>query len=399
MNKKILLIICGGIAAYKSLELIRILKKNNCRVKTILTKGALEFITPLSVSSLSGEKVYTNLFDLENEVEMDHISLSRWADLILFAPASANKIAQLSNGLAEDLSTTLALASDKVIFLAPAMNVRMWENIITKKNLKKLINAKYKIIGPSIGEMACGEYGRGKFLEPLEISNKINDYFKNLEENKKFSALVTAGPTREYIDSVRYITNKSSGKQGYAIAEELQRSGYHTTLISGPTSLKSPEGVETINVNSANEMYEKTVENLPVDVAIFTAAVADFRVKEIKKDKIKKENFKNLEIEKTKDILDHTSKHNQLRPKLVIGFSAETNSLEKNSIKKLNEKNCDWIIANDVSNKKIGFDSEYNEVKIFEKNKSNIEFISFNTKEMIAKKLVEKITNELKANG
>ena len=399
MNKKILLIICGGIAAYKSLELIRILKKNKCRVKTILTKGALEFITPLSVSSLSGEKVYTNLFDLENEVEMDHISLSRWADLILFAPASANKIAQLSNGLAEDLSTTLALASDKVIFLAPAMNVRMWENIITKKNLKKLINAKYKIIGPSIGEMACGEYGRGKFLEPLEISNKINDYFKNLEENKKFSALVTAGPTREYIDSVRYITNKSSGKQGYAIAEELQRSGYHTTLISGPTSLKSPEGVETINVNSANEMYEKTVENLPIDVAIFTAAVADFRVKEIKKDKIKKENFKNLEIEKTKDILDHTSKHNQLRPKLVIGFSAETNSLEKNSIKKLNEKNCDWIIANDVSNKKIGFDSEYNEVKIFEKNKSNIEFISFNTKEMIAKKLVEKITNELKANG
>ncbi len=399
MNKKILLIICGGIAAYKSLELIRILKKNKCRVKTILTKGALEFITPLSVSSLSGEKVYTNLFDLENEVEMDHISLSRWADLILFAPASANKIAQLSNGLAEDLSTTLALASDKVIFLAPAMNVRMWENIITKKNLKKLINAKYKIIGPSIGEMACGEYGRGKFLEPLEISNKINDYFKNLEENKKFSALVTAGPTREYIDSVRYITNKSSGKQGYAIAEELQRSGYHTTLISGPTSLKSPEGVETINVNSANEMYEKTVENLPVDVAIFTAAVADFRVKEIKKDKIKKENFKNLEIEKTKDILDHTSKHNQLRPKLVIGFSAETNSLEKNSIKKLNEKNCDWIIANDVSNKKIGFDSEYNEVKIFEKNKSNIECISFNTKEMIAKKLVEKITNELKANG
>ena len=399
MNKKILLIICGGIAAYKSLELIRILKKNKCRVKTILTKGALEFITPLSVSSLSGEKVYTNLFDLENEVEMDHISLSRWADLILFAPASANKIAQLSNGLAEDLSTTLALASDKVIFLAPAMNVRMWENIITKKNLKKLINAKYKIIGPSIGEMACGEYGRGKFLEPLEISNKINDYFKNLEENKKFSALVTAGPTREYIDSVRYITNKSSGKQGYAIAEELQRSGYHTTLISGPTTLKSPEGVETINVNSANEMYEKTVENLPVDVAIFTAAVADFRVKEIKKDKIKKENFKNLEIEKTKDILDHTSKHNQLRPKLVIGFSAETNSLEKNSIKKLNEKNCDWIIANDVSNKKIGFDSEYNEVKIFEKNKSNIECISFNTKEMIAKKLVEKITNELKANG
>ena len=398
-NKKILLVICGGIAAYKSLELIRIFKRNECQIKTILTKGALEFITPLSASSLSNEKVYTDLFDFKNEAEMDHISLSRWADVILFAPATANKIAQLSHGLAEDLSTTVALASDKDIFLSPAMNVRMWENTITKKNLKKLVNCNYKIIGPDIGEMACGEYGSGKFSDPVEISNIINDYFKNLEINKRFKALVTAGPTREYIDPIRFITNRSSGKQGYAIAEELQKNGFETTLISGPTNLKSPEGVKIINVNSANEMYEKTVENLPVDVAIFSAAVSDFRARQMKFEKIKKENFEKLEIEKTKDILDYTSKHNNLRPKLVIGFAAETNNLEENSKKKLDEKNCDWIVANDVSNKKIGFDSEYNEVKIFQRNKTYIENISFNTKEMIAKTLVDKISNELKANG
>ena len=399
INKKILLVICGGIAAYKALELIRILKRNKCQIKTILTKGALEFITPLSVSSLSNEKVFTDLFDFKNEAEMDHISLSRWADVLLFAPATANKIAQLSNGLAEDLATTVALASDKDIFLAPAMNVRMWENAITKSNLSKLINSNFKIIGPDIGEMACGEYGSGKFSDPVKILNVINEYFKNLEENKKFKALVTAGPTREYIDPVRFITNRSSGKQGYAIAKELQKNGFHTTLISGPTNLKPPDGVKIINVNSADEMYEKTLESLPADVAIFAAAVADFKMKEINQHKIKKENFEKLEIEKNKDILDYTSKHNKLRPKIVIGFAAETNNLEKNSRKKLDEKNCDWIIANDVSNTKIGFDSKYNEVKIFERNKNNIENISFNTKEMIAKRLVEKISNELKVNG
>tara|TARA_Y100000591_G_scaffold278324_1_gene256359 strand:+ start:278 stop:1489 length:1212 start_codon:yes stop_codon:yes gene_type:complete len=399
IDKKILLIICGGIAAYKSLELIRIFKKNKCQVKTILTKGALEFIKPLSVSSLSNEKVYTDLFDYKNEAEMDHISLSRWADIILFAPATANKIAQLSNGLAEDLATTVALASNKLIFLAPAMNVKMWENRITQNNLKKLINSQYKIIGPDIGEMACGEYGFGKFSDPIKISNTIDTYFKNQDKNKKFKALVTAGPTREYIDPVRYISNRSSGKQGYAIAEELQKNGFNTTLISGPTNLTAPDGVKIINVNSAYEMYEKTLDNLPVDVAIFAAAVADFKVKDKNNGKIKKENFSNLKIEKTKDILDYTSKHNKFRPRLVIGFSAETSNLEENSKIKLDQKNCDWLIANDVSNEKIGFDSDFNEVKILQRNKSNIENISFNTKEMIAKTLVEKISNELKANG
>ena len=398
-NKKILLIICGGIAAYKSLELIRIFKKNGCLIKTILTKGAMEFITPLSVSSLSSEKVYTDLFDFKNEAEMDHISLSRWADVVLFAPTTANKIAQLSNGLAVDLATTIALASNKDIFLAPAMNVRMWENSITKSNLVKLINSNYKIIGPNIGEMACGEYGLGKFSEPQEISLFISDYFNNLDKNKKFKALVTAGPTREYIDPVRFITNRSSGKQGYAIANKLQKSGFETILISGPTNLKFPEGVKIISVNSAEEMHEKTIENLPVDVAIFSAAVADFKTKEIKVDKIKKENFENIKFEKTKDILNYTSKHNKLRPKLVIGFAAETNNLEENSKKKLIEKNCDWIVANDVSNNKIGFDSEHNEVKIFKKNSNEFENISFGTKEMIANELVERISDELNANG
>ena len=399
LNKKILLVICGGIAAYKSLELIRALKKNKCKIKTILTKGAMEFITPLSISSLSGGKVYTELFDIENEAEMDHISLSRWADIILFAPATANKIAQLSNGLAQDLATTVALASDKDIYIAPAMNVRMWENNVTKTNLKKLVNSNFKIIGPDIGEMACGEYGAGKFLEPAKILNIINDDFKNLDENRKFKAIVTAGPTREYIDPVRFISNRSSGKQGYAIANQLQKNGFKTLLISGPTNLEPPIGVEVINVNSSNEMYEKTVENLPVDVAIFAAAVADFRAKEISHNKIKKNDFDKLELEKTRDILDYTSKNNLLRPKLVIGFAAETINLDENSRKKLDEKNCDWIVANDVSNKKIGFDSEFNEVKIFKKNKTNTDNIFFNTKEMIAKTLVEKISNELKANG
>ena len=398
-NKKILIIICGGIAAYKALELIRIFKKNQCNVKTILTKGALEFITPLSVSSLTSEKVYTDLFDYKNEAEMDHITLSRWADVILFAPITANKLAQLSHGLAEDLATTVALASNKDIFLAPAMNVRMWENQITKNNLIKLVSFGYKIIEPEIGEMACGEYGSGKFSDPLNISKSINNYFKNIEENKKFKALVTAGPTREYIDPVRFITNRSSGKQGYAIANALQKNGFETTLISGPTNLKFPDGVKIIKVNTAEEMYEKSIINLPADVAIFSAAVADFKAKRGNLNKIKKENFEKLELEKTKDILNYISKHNKLRPKLVVGFAAETNNIEQNSIKKLNEKNCDWIVANDVSNKKIGFDSDFNEVKIFKRNTSKAENILLDTKEVIAQKLVEKISDELKANA
>ena len=226
LEKKILLIICGGISAYKSLEIIRSLKKKGAKVKTILTKNAKKFVTPLSVVSLSQEKVYEDLFSVENEAEMDHISLSRWSDLILVAPATANTISKLSTGLSDDLASTVMLASDKDIFLTPAMNVRMWEHPSTRENLNKLKKFGYKIIGPEVGDMACGEYGEGKMTEPNEIVKKIENYFSNLNKKRKFKALVTAGPTREYIDPVRFITNKSSGKQGFELAKSLSKKGF-----------------------------------------------------------------------------------------------------------------------------------------------------------------------------
>ena len=337
-NKKILLVICGGISAYKSLEIIRLLKKRGASVKTILTKNAKEFVTPLSVASLSQEKVYDDLFSHENESEMDHISLSRWCDLILVAPATANTISKLSNGSSDDLASTVILASNKNIFLAPAMNVRMWEHQSTKENLEKLNTFGYIIIGPEIGDMACGEYGEGKMTEPTKIIDYVDIYLKNIENNKNFKALVTAGPTHEYIDPVRFISNKSSGKQGYEIAKSLIKNGFETTLISGPTNLIPIPGVNIINVNSAEEMFNATLKNLPADVAILSAAVADYKVKNKEINKIKKNESMNLSLQKNVDILNHISKHNSLRPKIVIGFAAETNNLTKNSKMKLSEK-------------------------------------------------------------
>ena len=393
-NKKILLIICGGISAYKSLEIIRLLKKKGATVKTILTKSAKEFVTPLSVASLSQGKVYDDLFSHENESEMDHISLSRWSDLILVAPTTANTISKLSTGSSDDLASTVILASDKKIFLVPAMNVRMWEHLSTKENLQKLKSFGYQIIGPEIGDMACGEYGEGKMTEPVNIINYIDDYFKDIKKNKEFKALVTAGPTHEYIDPVRYISNKSSGKQGYEIAKSLNKNGFETTLISGPTNLDPISGVNLINVSSAKEMFNATLENLPVDVAIFSAAVGDYKVKNKEKDKIKKKESIDLSLEKNIDILGHISKHNSLRPKIVIGFAAETNNLIKNSKIKLAEKNCDWIIANDVSNPSIGFESDFNEVSIFYKNMSN-EKLTKMKKSLLADKIVKRVISQL----
>ena len=393
-NKKILLIICGGISAYKSLEIIRLLKKKGATVKTILTKSAKEFVTPLSVASLSQGKVYDDLFSHENESEMDHISLSRWSDLILVAPTTANTISKLSTGSSDDLASTVILASDKKIFLVPAMNVRMWEHLSTKENLQKLKSFGYQIIGPEIGDMACGEYGEGKMTEPMNIINYIDDYLKDIKKNKEFKALVTAGPTREYIDPVRYISNKSSGKQGYEIAKSLKKNGFETTLISGPTNLDPISGVNLINVSSAKEMFNATLENLPVDVAIFSAAVGDYKVKNKEKDKIKKKESIDLSLEKNIDILGHISKHNSLRPKIVIGFAAETNNLIKNSKIKLAEKNCDWIIANDVSNPSIGFESDFNEVSIFYKNMNN-EKLPKMKKSLLADKIVKRVISQL----
>ena len=395
-QKKILLIICGGISAYKSLELIRLFKKYGAEVKTILTKSAKEFVTPLSVASLSKEKVYDDLFNPENEAEMDHISLSRWADVILVTPATANTISKLSTGSSDDLASTVILASDKNIFLAPAMNVRMWEHPSTKQNLNKLKSYGYKIIGPEIGDMACGEFGEGKMTEPVDIFQKIEMYFSELNKNKKLKALVTAGPTNEYIDPVRFITNKSSGKQGYALAKSLAKKGFQTTLISGPTSLKIDDDINLIKVETADEMFKATQENLPTDVAIFSAAVADFKVKAKKKEKIKKQEYLNLELEKNTDILNYVSKHNSLRPKLVIGFAAETNDIQENAQKKLIEKNCDWIIANDVSNNSIGFDSDFNEVSIFYKDENiKNEKLSIKKKSAISDEITDRVIKQL----
>ena len=393
-NKKVLLIICGGISAYKSLEIIRLLKKRGVIIKTILTKSGAEFVTPLSITSLSQSKVYQDLFSLENEAEMDHISLSRWADLILIAPATANTISKLANGSSEDLASTVTIASNKKIFIAPAMNVRMWDHQSTKLNISKLKSYNYELIGPEIGDMACGEYGEGKMSEPKEIVNKIEDYLKNLKKNNNMKAIVTAGPTNEYIDPVRFISNRSSGKQGYEIAKSLSKNGFNTTLISGPSNLEINENINLIKVETAEEMFQTVLKSLPADIAIFTAAVGDFKVKNPSKIKIKKQEKLNLELEKNIEILNYISNHNSLRPKLVVGFAAETNDLESLANKKLNEKNCDWIIANDVSNKKIGFDSDFNEVSIFYQN-NKIDKIPYKSKSEISDEIVQKIVNHL----
>jgi phosphopantothenoylcysteine decarboxylase / phosphopantothenate---cysteine ligase len=395
-QKKILLIICGGISAYKSLELIRLLKKQDVEIKTILTKSAKEFVTPLSVASLSQGKVYDDLFNAENEAEMDHISLSRWADVILVVPATANTISKLSGGSSDDLASTVILASDKDIFLTPAMNVRMWEHPSTKQNLDKLKSYGYKIIGPEIGDMACGEFGEGKMTEPKDIFQTIETYFGELHKNQKLKALVTAGPTNEYIDPVRFITNKSSGKQGYALAKSLAKRGFQTTLISGPTNLQIDNNINLIKVETADEMFKATQENLPADVAIFSAAIADFKVKEKKNEKIKKQEYFYLELEKNVDILNYVSKHNSLRPKLVIGFAAETNNIQENAEKKLIEKNCDWIIANDVSNNSIGFYSDFNEVSIFYKDKKiKNEKLIMKEKSKISEEITDRVVKQL----
>ena len=393
-NKKILLIICGGISAYKSLELIRLFKKNGACVKTILTKNAKEFVTPLSISSLSQEKVYDDIFSAENEAEMDHISLSRWADAVLVAPITANTISKVASGNAEDLASTVLLASNKQIFLAPAMNVRMWEHPSTKENILKLKSFGYKIIGPEIGDMACGEYGQGKMTEPNEIVNTLKNYFSNLDKNKKLKALVTAGPTNEYIDPVRFITNKSSGKQGYEIAKCLRDNGFDTTLISGKTSIKPLDGVNFVSVETAEEMFKESLNNLPTDVAIFSAAVSDFKVKNYKSAKIKKSEEFNLELEKNIDILNHISNHNSLRPKITIGFAAETNNVSINAKRKLNEKNCDWVIANDVSDQTIGFGSDFNKISIFYKDKPEENFEKM-SKSLVAEEIVKRVIQQI----
>tara|TARA_Y100000591_G_scaffold327237_1_gene351311 strand:- start:2432 stop:3661 length:1230 start_codon:yes stop_codon:yes gene_type:complete len=400
-NKKILIVVGGGISAYKSLDLIRLLKKNNNEVKAILTDSGKEFVTPLSITTLTQNKVFENIFDKNSEAEIDHISLSRWADIIIIIPATANFMSKLVAGKAEDLATTVILASNKDILLVPAMNVRMWLHKATKNNVKILQDYGYLFIGPEKGEMACGEYGDGKMSSPRQIYSYLENYFdkKNLLKSKNFKALVTAGPTREYIDPVRYLSNNSSGKQGYEIAIALNKIGIKTTLIAGPSNLTSQKGIKLKKIISAEEMFDEVKKALPVDVAICTAAVSDFKPIKKNKNKFKKDksNFKILHLEKNKDILEYLCKNNKSRPKLVIGFAAETENLSKNALSKLREKNCDFIIANDVSKKDMGFNSEFNKVLIIN-NQGIIRKINKNKKSYIANKITEIVVNKLLIN-
>ena len=400
-NKKILIVIGGGIAAYKSLDLIRLLKKNNNDVKTILTKSGKEFVTPLSITTLTKNKTFEDIFDKNSEAEIDHISLSRWADLVILMPATANFMTKLVLGKAEDLGTTVILASNKDILLVPAMNVRMWLHKATQNNVKTLKDYGYLFIGPEKGEMACGEYGEGKMSSPRQIYSYIDNYFnkKNLVKSKNLKAIVTAGPTREYIDPVRYISNESSGKQGYEIALALNRLGVKTTLITGPSNLIYQKEIKTKRVVTADEMFIEVKKSLPVDVAICAAAVSDFKPIKKRVSKIKKnENkFNSIELEKNKDIVEFLGKNNKYRPKLVVGFSAETENLNRNALSKLKRKNCDLIIANDISKKDSGFNSDYNRISIIDNN-GKIKIIKKSRKSFIANKIVEFILGKLLVN-
>ena len=397
-NKKILIIIGGGIAAYKSLDLIRLLKKSEVEVRTILTKSGKEFVTPLSLTTLSKSKTLENLFDGMSEAEIDHIALSRWADIILVMPTTANFMSKLSIGKADDLATTVLLAADKDILLAPAMNVRMWLHKATQSNLKVLQDFGYLFIGPEKGEMACGEFGEGKMSSPRQIFAYLKNYFdkKNIVKEKKLKAIVTAGPTREYIDPIRYVSNESSGKQGYEIAIALNKLGIKTILIAGPSTLTSPKGVKVKKVISADQMLNEVKKNLPVDLAVCTAAVADFKPVEKNKNKIKKNkfNFKSINFIQNNDILEFLSKNNRYRPKIVAGFSAETKSVIKNSTQKMKNKNCDLIFANDVSKKGVGFNSDYNKVSMVDQ-KGNIKIIPKNKKSFIANKIAQILLDKL----
>lgn len=359
-GKSILLVISGGIAAYKSLELIRLIKKSGGHVRCIITQGGQKFVTPLSAAALSEETVYTDLWSLKDETEMGHIRLSREADLIVVAPASANLIAQMAYGLAEDLASTALLAANKPILIAPAMNHVMWTNAATQENIQTLQSRGIQTIGPTEGAMACNEHGPGRMAEPEEIFARIESFFMD-RPLSGFKALVTSGPTFEPIDPVRFIGNRSSGKQGHAIAASLARAGADVTLISGPVALPDPQGITTIHVQTAAEMLAACESALPADIAICAAAVSDWSPEKTQTQKIKKQAGKkppSLILKENPDILKTISNHKK-RPQLVIGFAAETNDLQNNAKAKLQSKKCDWILANDVSENTFGSDQNH----------------------------------------
>jgi len=358
-DKKLLLIIGGGIAAYKCLDLIRRLRERGVIIQAILTKGGLQFVTPLSVSSLIEDKVYQDLFSLTDEAEMGHIRLSRENDLILVAPATADLMAKMACGIADNLATTTLLAANKPIIIAPTMNSQMWANPATQHNLNTLKERGISVINPADGDLACGEIGTGRLAEVDDIVAEVEAFFLNKIDGplqgKKIT--ITAGPTYEEIDPVRYIANRSSGKQGYAIATALAHEGADVTLISGPTNIEKPRGVNIIDVKSARDMMAATENTLPADALICVAAVADWHVKNANDQKIKKQgnDLPIIEFAENHDILK-TISHHENRPKLVIGFAAETENVLDNAKSKLNKKGCDWILANDVSGTVMGGD-------------------------------------------
>ncbi len=393
-NKNILLCVTGGIAAYKAAELVRLLKTSNAFVKVLMTKSAQEFITPLTMQALSGEKVHTDLLSTEAEAAMGHIELAKWCDLIVIAPCSANSLSKIAEGRGDDLLSAVCLATESKIFIAPAMNQTMWKDKRTQKNLSKSIKAGLNVIGPASGEQACGDVGDGRMTEPTDIVSEVEKTLeKGLLTGKK--VIITAGPTQEMIDPVRYISNKSSGKMGFSLAEEVKNQGALVTLISGPVNLKTPEKVKRHDVLSADEMKLKVEELIEdCDIFISAAAVSDFKPKEIYKNKIKKkENEKhlNLKMDKNSDILKVISEKN-LNLK-TVGFAAETENLLSNAKKKLSQKKLDLIVANDVSNKDIGFDSDENEVTLITKKEQKK--IKKASKKIVSKKIVEFIASRV----
>lgn len=405
-DKSVLLIIGGGIAAYKCLELIRLIKKQGGSVRTILTKSGAEFVTPLSIGSLSGEKVYGDLFNLTDEQEMGHIELSRSADVVLVAPATADILAKMAGGLASDLATTALMATDKPVLVAPAMNVRMWEHKATQRNKRQLKEDGVTFIGPNEGDMACGEYGFGRMAEPEEILEALGVFFSknntgitspDIAPLKGKTLLITAGPTHEPIDPVRYIANRSSGKQGYAIARAAAENGADVTLISGPTHLEPPENVRFISVMSAQDMLRAVKDALPCDIAIFTAAVADWRVKNASDEKIKKTSGQSpalLNLEENPDILKTVAHLKRNRPELVIGFAAETEDVIKHASDKLARKACDMIIANDVSPEKGVMGGDENTVHII--TNEGVESWDKMSKKNVADNLIKTISAHLR---
>jgi phosphopantothenoylcysteine decarboxylase / phosphopantothenate---cysteine ligase len=397
MTQSVLLIVGGGIAAYKSLELIRELKRRGLAVRAIMTKAAEQFVTPLSVAALTGEKVYSDLFSLTDETEMGHIELSRSADLVVVAPATADLMAKMAAGLANDLASTALLATDKRVLIAPAMNVRMWQHRATQRNIRALMNDGILFVGPNEGDMACGEYGPGRMAEPLEIVAAIEAALS--PEPKPLAGkhvLITAGPTREAIDPVRYISNHSSGKQGYAIAEAAIKLGAQVTLVSGPVTLPIPHGVGVMPVTSADEMLKAVQSSLPADIAIFTAAVADWKVASIAGEKIKKQHdgsLPALTFAENPDILQSVAHMKIGRPKLVVGFAAETEKVLEHAKIKLAKKGCDLIIANDVSADAGVFGGERNTVHVV--TTSGIESWPSMSKADVALKLMAKLAGML----